>query len=105
MIYRHHYLCCTIYRGALSPSGATRLPPFQFETTSDLLFLSSLDCTDEDHSLLSDCTHDRLGLATCGDDLGLAVAKCYGNESIQCSVIDSLVPRLSLCSRVITTDL
>lgn len=68
-----------IYFGAFSPTGATRLPPSQFETGSDLLFLSSLDCTDEDHSLLNDCAHDRLGLATCGDDLGLAVAKCYGN--------------------------
>ena len=60
--------------------GASKVSPSQFETGSAPLFLSSLDCTDDDHSLLNDCIHDRLGQATCDDNSGLAVAKCYGNE-------------------------
>ena len=42
------------------------------------MFLSSLRCTDEDHSLLDDCAHSQLGLAVCDEDSGLAGAKCLG---------------------------
>ena len=42
------------------------------------LFLSSLDCSETDQSLLDDCSHDQLGLASCDDDYGLATAKCFG---------------------------
>ena len=44
------------------------------------MFLSSLHCTDEDHSLLDDCAHSQLGLAVCDEDSGLAGAKCLGEE-------------------------
>ena len=44
------------------------------------MFLSSLHCTDEDHSLLDDCAHSQLGLAVCDEDSGLAGAKCLGRD-------------------------
>ena len=44
------------------------------------VFLSSLRCTDEDHSLLDNCAHSQLGLAVCDEDSGLAGAKCFGEE-------------------------
>ena len=44
------------------------------------MFLSSLHCTDEDHSLLDDCAHSQLGLEVCDEDSGLAGAKCLGEE-------------------------
>ena len=44
------------------------------------VFLSSLHCTDEDHSLLDDCAHSQLGLAVCDEDSGLAGVKCLGKE-------------------------
>ena len=44
------------------------------------MFLSSLHCTDVDHSLLDDCAHSQLGLAVCDEDSGLAGAKCLGEE-------------------------
>ena len=44
------------------------------------MFLSSLHCTDEDHSLLDDCAHSQLGLAVCDEDSGLAGAKCLGKK-------------------------
>ena len=47
-------------------------------TTSGPLFLSSVDCHETDQSLLDDCDHETLGLASCDDDFGLAVVKCFG---------------------------
>ena len=44
------------------------------------MFLSSLHCTDEDHSLLDDCAHSQLGLAVCDEDSGVAGAKCLGRD-------------------------
>ena len=44
------------------------------------MFLSSLHCTDEDHSLLDDCEHSQLGLAVCHENSGFAGAKCLGEE-------------------------
>ena len=49
-------------------------------SSSGPVFLSSLHCTDEDHSLLDDCAHSQLGLAVCDEDSGLAGAKCLGEE-------------------------
>ena len=49
-----------------------------FGTTSSPVFLSSLDCSSTDRSLLYDCGHTQLGLATCDQDFGYAVAKCVG---------------------------
>ena len=58
------------------PSGAIKL-----ESTglTDIfpLFLSSLDCSERDQSLLDDCSHDQLGLASCDDSFGLATVKCF----------------------------
>ena len=42
------------------------------------LFLSSLDCSATHQSLLHDCSHVKLGLASCDEDFGLAVVKCFG---------------------------
>ena len=42
------------------------------------IFLSSLDCMGTDKSLIDDCYHDQLGLASCDDNFGLAVVKCFG---------------------------
>ena len=58
------------------PSGAIKL-----ESTGPIaivpLFLSSLDCSETGQSLLDDCSHDQLGLASCDDDFGLATVKCF----------------------------
>ena len=59
-------------------SGATPLSGSQIVASSVPMFLSSLRCTDEDHSLLDDCAHSQLGLAVCDEDSGLAGAKCLG---------------------------
>ena len=58
--------------------GGTELPASQSEASSDPLFLSSLHCIEGDQSLLDDCYHDPLGLATCDETFGLARAKCFG---------------------------
>ena len=58
--------------------GATPLSGSQIGGSSGPVFLSSLHCTDEDHSLLDDCAHSQLGLAVCDEDSGLAGAKCLG---------------------------
>ena len=47
-------------------------------TSSVPLFLSSVDCSETDKSLLDDCDHETLGLASCDDGFGLAVVKCLG---------------------------
>ena len=61
------------------------------------MFLSSLHCTDEDHSLLDDCEHSQLGLAVCDEDSGLAGAKCLGKKG------NNLLLLLSILYLVINT--
>ena len=63
--------------------GAIPLFGSEFEASSGPVFLSSLHCTDEDHSLLDDCAHSQLGLAVCDEDSGRAGAKCLGNSSLK----------------------
>ena len=48
------------------------------DTSSGPLFLSSVDCSETDQSLLDECDHETLGLASCDVDFGLAVVKCFG---------------------------
>ena len=60
-------------------TGASKLVPTLFSKRTGPLFLSSLDCSETDQSLLDDCSHDQLGLASCDDDFGLATVKCFGN--------------------------
>ena len=62
--------------------GATPLLGSGFEASSVPVFLSSLHCTDEDHSLLDDCAHSQLGLAVCDEDSGLAGVKCLGEKRL-----------------------
>ena len=62
----------------ISLPGPTPLFGSHLEASSVPVFLSSLRCTDEDHSLLDDCAHSQLGLAVCDEDSGLAGAKCFG---------------------------
>ena len=47
-----------------------------------LVFLSSLHCDESDQSLLHDCSHDRLGEASCDDGSGLAQVKCFGKSKM-----------------------
>ena len=54
----------------------------RFTINAGPLFLSSLYCSETDQSLLDDCSHDQLGLASCDDDFGLATVKCLGNNII-----------------------
>ena len=61
-------------------SGATELPSAALSDRTSPLFLSSLHCSEGDESLLDDCSHDRVGLASCEDTSGLAVARCFGEE-------------------------
>ena len=61
-------------------SGALEIEPEGFTTSTGPLFLSSLDCSETDQSLLDDCSHDQLGLASCDDAFGLANVKCFGNR-------------------------
>ena len=61
-------------------SGAAELDTTDLTNSSGPLFLSSLHCSEGDESLLDDCSHDPLGLASCSDDFGLAVVKCLGEE-------------------------
>ena len=56
-------------------TGATEMPA---RSVSAPLFLSSLHCSEGDESLLADCSHDLLGLASCDETSGLAVARCFG---------------------------
>ena len=69
-----------VYFVCLSTTGAAELPAAQFDGDLGPLFLSSLHCTDDDQSLLEDCAHDRLGLASCDETSGLAVARCSGTD-------------------------
>ena len=62
-------------------SGATPFLGSQMGTSAVPVFVSSLHCTDEEHSLLDDCAHSQLGLAVCDEDSGLAGAKCLGKWS------------------------
>ena len=64
------------------PPGATELPSSVITTSSKPLFLSSLDCTEGHYSLLDDCSHETLGLASCSDDFGLVVVKCFGKSIV-----------------------
>jgi hypothetical protein len=57
--------------------GAAELDAVPQTSTTAPLFLSSLHCVQGDQSLLDDCSHDRLGLASCDEDDGLAVAECF----------------------------
>ncbi|CAI8040121.1 Fibrillin-1, partial [Geodia barretti] len=59
-----------------STDGASELQGTDVTTSSAPLFLSSLDCDEMDQSLLYDCSHDEVGLASC-DDFGSAVVKCF----------------------------
>ena len=65
-------------------TGASEHQAAAITTSSGPLLLSSLECTETDTSLLHDCTQDALGLATCDDDSGLAVVKCFGNDKFKC---------------------
>ena len=49
------------------------------------LFLSSLQCTDNHESLLYDCSHDQLGVASCGDGFGVAMVKCFSEIFYLCT--------------------
>ena len=55
-----------------------RLAASLLSANSGPLFISSLDCSDGDRSLINDCSHDQLGLGSCDTDDGLAAAKCFG---------------------------
>ena len=59
-------------------SGATVEESTGIATGSGPLFLSSVDCSETDQSLLDECDHETLGLASCDVDFGLAVVKCFG---------------------------
>ena len=59
-------------------TGATEMPASSIRSVSAPLFLSSLHCSEGDESLLADCSHDLLGLASCDETSGLAVARCFG---------------------------
>ena len=54
------------------------MPATSMSSVSAPLFLSSLDCSEGDESLLADCSHDILGLTSCDKTSGLAVARCFG---------------------------
>ena len=54
------------------------MPATSMSSVSAPLFLSSLYCSEGDESLLADCSHDILGLASCEETSGLAVARCFG---------------------------
>ena len=58
--------------------GATEMPASSISNMSAPLFLSSIQCSEGDESLLADCSHDLLGLASCDETSGLAVARCFG---------------------------
>ena len=62
-------------------SGATELESASLTTSTGPLFLSSLDCSETDQSLLDDCSHNQLGLASCDDDFGLATVKCFSKTN------------------------
>ena len=66
------------YVFTFSFSGATVEESTGIDTSSGPLFLSSVDCSETDQSLLDDCDHETLGLASCDVDFGLAVVKCFG---------------------------
>ena len=66
------------YVFTISFSGATVEESTDIATSSGPLFLSSVDCSETDQSLLDDCDHETLGLASCDDGFGLAVVKCLG---------------------------
>ena len=72
---------CSLYH--LIIIGAVELDAVSQTSSTAPLFLSSLHCTEGDQSLLEDCSHDRLGLASCDDDEGLAVAKCFGEGILE----------------------
>ena len=63
--------------------GATELPSAALSDRTGPLFLSSLHCSEGDESLLDDCSHDLVGLASCEDTSGLAVARCFGEKCSQ----------------------
>ena len=54
------------------------MPASSISNMSAPLFLSSIQCSEGDESLLADCSHDLLGLASCDETSGLAVARCFG---------------------------
>ena len=66
------------YVFTFSFSGATVEESTDIATSSGPLFLSSVDCSETDQSLLDDCDHETLGLSSCDVDFGLAVVKCLG---------------------------
>ena len=66
------------YVFTFSFSGATVEESTDIDTSSGPLFLSSVDCSETDQSLLDECDHETLGLASCDVDFGLAVVKCFG---------------------------
>ena len=89
----------TTYFSFLTNPGAIPLFSSEFEASSVPVFLSSLHCTDEDHSLLDDCAHSQLGLAVCDEDSGLAGAKCLGKKGYKVAVVTKY-PLLRMCSLI-----
>ena len=75
----------------LVPTGAAVRPASQDIMDSTPLFLSSLRCSEDDRSLLHDCPHVQLGLASCDAESGYAAARCIGKHGLWFS--------LSICSR------
>ena len=63
-------------------AGATHIEATAVSESLVPIFLSAMDCMETDKSLLEDCHHDEVGLATCDDDLILAVVKCFGRHII-----------------------
>ena len=86
LIYFLNYFSVFLFS---SMAGASENHAAATTTITGPLFLSSLDCTATDKSLLYGCNHDTLGLATCDDGLGLAVVKCFGND-LKCLLANAL---------------
>ena len=56
------------------------MPAATLSDSTSPLFLSSLQCSKGDKSLLDDCSHYQVGLASCDDTSGLAVTRCFGKK-------------------------
>ena len=65
--------------------------PATSQSATQPLFLSSIDCSVSDKSLLYDCSHDQLGLAACDEDFGLATVKCFGEYINFASIMDIII--------------
>ena len=78
-LWLHNMFIISLFFISWTKSGAVHIPDSSvFGTTSSPVFLSELVCSDNAHSLLYDCAHFQLGLATCNENFGYAAAKCFG---------------------------